>query len=115
MRTVYPLVSYRDAGKAIDWLVQAFGFEVHQLVTDPDGGVRHGELTVGTGMIMTSTGEPGGPGIYVVVDDPDAHHAGAVTAGAEITRGLADQDYGSRDYACKDPEGNDWYFGTYRP
>lgn len=115
MRTVYPLVFYRDAGKAVDWLVEAFGFEVHELVTDPDGGVRHGELIVGTGMIMTGMGEPGGPGIYVVVDDPDAHHARAVAAGAEITSGPADKDYGSRDYACKDPEGNDWYFGTYRP
>ncbi|WP_440065928.1 VOC family protein [Streptosporangium sp. OZ121] len=115
MRTVYPLVRYRAPGKAVDWLVQAFGFEVHELVTTADGGVGHGELIVGTGMIMTGTGEPGGPGIYVVVDDPDAHHARAVAAGAEITREPADQDYGSRDYACRDPEGNDWYFGTYRP
>jgi uncharacterized glyoxalase superfamily protein PhnB len=115
MRTVYPLVRYRDAGKAVEWLVQAFGFEVHELVKADDGGVRHGELIVGTGMIMTGTGEPGGPGIYVVVDDPDAHHARAVAARAEITSGLTDTDYGSRDYACKDPEGNDWYFGTYRP
>ena len=28
---------------------------------------------------------------------------------------LADQDYGSRDFAVRDPEGNIWSFGTYRP
>ena len=28
---------------------------------------------------------------------------------------LVDQSYGSREYACEDPEGNIWYFGTYRP
>lgn len=28
---------------------------------------------------------------------------------------LTDQDYGSRDYAAHDPEGNLWSFGTYRP
>jgi uncharacterized glyoxalase superfamily protein PhnB len=28
---------------------------------------------------------------------------------------LADQHYGSRDYSCRDPEGNLWSFGTYRP
>ena len=52
---------------------------------------------------------------YVAVEDADAHHAQAVAAGAEITTGLTDQDYGSRDYAAKDPEGNQWNFGTYRP
>ena len=25
------------------------------------------------------------------------------------------QDYGGRDYTCKDPEGNVWTFGTYDP
>ncbi|MFI7055668.1 VOC family protein [Streptosporangium canum] len=115
MRTVYPLVRYREPAKAVDWLVRAFGFEVHELVRSGDGGVDHAELTVGTGMVMTGTGEPGGPGIYIAIEDPDAHHAGAVDAGAEITRELTDQPYGSRDYACKDPEGNEWFFGTYRP
>jgi len=26
---------------------------------------------------------------------------------------LLDTDYGSRDYAARDPEGNLWSFGTY--
>lgn len=115
MRTVYPVVRYRDPGKAVDWLVQAFGFEVHELNTAPDGSLGHGELIVGTGMVMTGKGEPGGPGIYIAVDDPDAHHDRAAAAGAEVTSEPADLHYGSREYACKDPEGNSWYFGTYRP
>ncbi|GCC47386.1 hypothetical protein chiPu_0031451, partial [Chiloscyllium punctatum] len=28
---------------------------------------------------------------------------------------LRDTDYGSRDFACRDPEGNLWSFGTYWP
>jgi uncharacterized glyoxalase superfamily protein PhnB len=28
---------------------------------------------------------------------------------------LTDLDYGSRDYAALDPEGNRWNFGTYDP
>ena len=51
----------------------------------------------------------------MIVEDPDSHHARAVAAGAEITRELTDQDYGSREYAAKDPAGNVWSFGTYRP
>lgn len=29
--------------------------------------------------------------------------------------GSARYDYGSRDFACRDPEGNLWSFGTYWP
>ena len=53
--------------------------------------------------------------VYIVVDDPDAHHARAKAAGATIIRELEDQDYGSRDYSARDPEGNIWSFGTYDP
>ena len=53
--------------------------------------------------------------LYVVVDDPAAHHARAKDAGATIERELTDQDYGSREFTARDPEGNLWSFGTYRP
>jgi uncharacterized glyoxalase superfamily protein PhnB len=38
-----------------------------------------------------------------------------VAAGAEVVMPLTDQDYGSRDYTARDPEGNLWSFGTYLP
>jgi len=47
---------------------------------------------------------------YVYVDDVDAHHAGAKTAGAQIVTELADQTYGDRNYTAKDPEGQLWTF-----
>jgi uncharacterized glyoxalase superfamily protein PhnB len=53
--------------------------------------------------------------LYVAVDDPDAHHARASEAGATIERELNETDYGSREYTARDPEGNLWSFGTYRP
>lgn len=37
----------------------------------------------------------------------------ARAAGAEITADLHVTDYGSRDFAARDPEGNRWSFGTY--
>ena len=55
------------------------------------------------------------PGIYLAVDDVDAHHDKAVAAGAEIAYPLTDQPYGSREYAVRDLEGHLWYVGTYRP
>ena len=33
----------------------------------------------------------------------------------EILEELTDRDYGSREFICRDPEGNVWSFGTYWP
>lgn len=49
-----------------------------------------------------------------VSDEPDALFARATAAGARVVRGLADEDYGSRGFTVRDPEGNPWSFGTYR-
>ena len=56
-----------------------------------------------------------GGGIYTVVGNPDMHAQRARAAGAELTNELHDTDYGSREYSARDPEGNVWHFGTYRP
>jgi uncharacterized glyoxalase superfamily protein PhnB len=45
----------------------------------------------------------------------DALHERAKAAGAEVVMEPMDTDYGSRDFAIRDPEGNLWNFGTYRP
>lgn len=120
--TFYPCVAYRDARAAIDWLERAFGFEC--LMIHPEQGpVVHAELAFGTGVLMVSTLDEAFAAApkrrynapYVHVADPDAHHARAVAAGAEITRPLENTDYGSREYCARDPEGNEWSFGTYRP
>lgn len=123
MRSIYPVFRYTDAKAAIDWLVEAFGFERGPVSEGPDGTVAHAELTFGTGMIMVgqragATGPPPGADdwrVYVAVDDVDAHHARAVAAGAEVVMPLTDQPYGSREYGARDLEGNPWSFGTYRP
>jgi uncharacterized glyoxalase superfamily protein PhnB len=58
--------------------------------------------------------QPGSFGAYVVTGEPDALFARAAAAGAEILTPPHDTDYGSRDFAARDPEGNRWSFGTYR-
>ena len=120
--TVFPALNYDDARAAIDFLVTAFGGERHAVYEGDDGSIRHAEISFGNGIVMfgpASSEFPAtrgaGGGVYVVVDDPDALHARARDAGAEIIRELQDQDYGSREFAAKDPEGNSWYFGTYQP
>jgi uncharacterized glyoxalase superfamily protein PhnB len=124
---IYPTLTYDDANAAIDWLCRVFGFTRRLVVPGPDGTVVHSELSLGPGVIMVSSPKPDAgrvsprslPAVHgalcVQVDDPDSHFARATEAGAEILRELKDEEYGSRGYMVKDPEGNHWYFGTYRP
>jgi uncharacterized glyoxalase superfamily protein PhnB len=117
---------FRDAPAMIDWLDKAFGFTVHARYGE---GViiQHAELALGSAMIMLGSsrcdrfgeivGEPGpnGRSIYIAVDDADAAFLRAEAAGAEIMEGLTDRGYGSREFICRDPEGNVWSLGTYWP
>ena len=120
-QSLFPIVVYRDAAAAIDFLERAFGFERTAVHTGADGSVVHAEVAFRGSHVMLGSVREGGAGapgqgvVYVVVEDADAHHARAVEAGAEIVMPLTDQDYGSRDYSARDPEGNLWSFGTYAP
>ena len=120
--TIYPVVRFADAQAGIDFLVRAFGFTEHHVDQGPDGQIVHAELRFGDGFVMvgqSGVGEPvfdtGAQSIYVVAEDVDAIHDRAVAAGAEIVYPLTDQPYGSRDFSARDPRGNVWSFGTYRP
>jgi uncharacterized glyoxalase superfamily protein PhnB len=121
--TISVILSYDDAPAAIDFLERAFGFERGAVYTNDDGAVQHAEVWHRGSCIMLGTSGAGSADVtprgqgraYVAVEDADAHHARAAGAGAEIVSGLTDQDYGSRDYAARDPEGNLWSFGTYLP
>ncbi|MFG2486606.1 MULTISPECIES: VOC family protein [Streptomyces] len=124
--SICPTLVYRDAKAAIKLLTEAFGFSQVAVYEGEDGSVMHAELTYGNGMVMLGSSGRGGAfdkamegagpsGVYVVVDDVDAHHRRAVEHGAEIVMEPTDQDYGSRDYMARDAEGNVWSFGTYAP
>jgi uncharacterized glyoxalase superfamily protein PhnB len=122
-------MTYHDARAALDWLKEAFAFERSSVHEGPDGTIAHAELKLGDGMVMLGTAgdndfglktarELGGvnQGVYVIVDDGiDTHFERAKAAGADIVREPNDTDYDSREYMARDPEGNLWSFGTYRP
>jgi uncharacterized glyoxalase superfamily protein PhnB len=120
--TVWPCLSYSDERAAIRFLVEAFGFQETLVVPgDRDGEITHVELRWPEGGgIMFGSGEgefgvkPGNASLYVVTSQPDALYERATAAGAEVVRGLKDEDYGSRGFTVRDPEGNHWTFGTYR-
>ncbi len=56
-----------------------------------------------------------GYGVYVYVEDEDAHYERARAAGAEIAYPPEDTDFGTRRYRALDLDGYEWSFGTYRP
>lgn len=128
---------YADASAAIDWLCEAYGFELRLKVEGEQGRVEHSELTYGEALIMVSQESPqadrvwkrrlrsprsvGGlstQSIMLFVDDADAHCAHARAHGAQIVDEPATHDYGAdywadRSYGAVDPEGHVWWF-THR-
>lgn len=133
MPTIIPVLRYRDAPAAIEWLCQAFGFERHLVVPNDDGTVAHAQLSFGHGMIMLGSvlkeetefgtlmkqpDEVGGgqtQSTYVVVADADAAYSRAKAGGAKIALEIRDEDYGGRGFGCFDVEGHLWSFGSYDP
>jgi uncharacterized glyoxalase superfamily protein PhnB len=118
--TVWGTFQARDARALIEFLV-ALGFEETVVYGEGDR-VDHAQLDwpEGGGIMMGShkpdgewSTQPGGSGFYVVTADPQAVHQRAKAAGAEITREPSTTDYGSTEFALRDPEGNKWSFGTY--
>jgi uncharacterized glyoxalase superfamily protein PhnB len=125
-------LTYRDAARMIDWLCEAFGFELRLKVESEGGGIKHSELTYGEGLIMVGQ-EEAGPNprfgtkflsplsaggitqsLMIYVDDVDAHCERARAAGARIIAEPEVHDYGDdywadRSYGALDPEGHMWW------
>ena len=121
---IFPSLRYRDAPAAIEWLVRVLGFEIHAVIDGLGETIAHAELRLGNGMVMIGSDVhregvpsqgPGGGWVYIVLTDVNAHYERARRESAEIVMELTDTEYGSRDYAVRDPEGNLWNFGTYNP
>lgn len=120
--TVWPSLQAHDALALIDFYVHTFGFLRTAVYADGDQ-VAHAQLDWPEGGgIMLGSHKPDGPwnrppgtfGAYVVTDHVDELFNRVKAAGATVLSEPTDQDYGSREFAVRDPEGNLWSFGTYR-
>ncbi|GAA0673320.1 VOC family protein [Kitasatospora atroaurantiaca] len=121
---VWPSLRAENARALIRFLVDAFGFEETVVYGEGDR-VDHAQLDwpEGGGIMLGSVKKdaqgdlsplrPGTFAAYVVTARPDELCTRAKAAGAEIIAEPHDTEYGSRDFAARDPEGNGWYFGTY--
>ena len=119
-QTITPYLLYEDVDSALEFLARAFGFEEQVRFTSDAGYVNHAEMRLGDAAIYL--GDPGDHyknpkrlgqetvGIYVLVEDIDAHYERAKAAGVEINEQLTDKDYGDRRYTATDQEGHVWFF-----
>ena len=119
---IIPYLSYQDVPAALDWLARVFGFTEEMRTGTPSGGM-HGEMRFGGRLIMMGQcAHAGGMvtprqaglatmGVFIYLDDVDAHHARASAAGAEIVHTPHDVPYG-RTYEARDLDGHPWYFTT---
>ncbi len=121
--TVWLTLQAHDAAKLIDYYRRTFGVALAARY-GTDDVVDHAQLNwpEGSGGIMIGSHKPGAqwcrePGTaaaYVVAADPDELYRRIVRRGADVVRPLAETDYGAREFAVRDPEGNLWSFGDYR-
>lgn len=124
---LYHTMRCKDAEAMITWLKDVLGF-TERVIYRRDGKVIHGELMFGSSILMLGqnrdneytklVGDLGGrrtDAVYLAVDDPDALHDKVKASGARIEMELRNTEYGSRDFAARDPEGGLWSFGTYWP
>jgi PhnB protein len=116
LRAVNVYLHPRGAGQVIDFLKQAFAAEEVERYAGPDGTIHHAQVRIGDSVI--EMGEAHGPYqpmptmFYLYVEDADASYKRAVQAGATSLSEPADQPYGDRNAAVKDPFDNVWYVAT---
>src|SRR4029077_4707178 len=113
LTSITPYIIVRPAAQFIEFLKLAFEGTERMRMPAPDGSVMHGEVAIGNGAIEVSDGNeqyPTAPAaIHLYVDDADATYERAMKAGASSIYPVADQPWGERWGAVRDPFGNVWY------
>jgi uncharacterized glyoxalase superfamily protein PhnB len=129
---VMPNLGYRDAPRALRFLVEAFGFTVVERYDREGGAVGYARLRwPGGGGVTAYSAEPGtasvadhvagsGKGypafsVHVETDRPDELFTRAVAHGAKVVQPIHDSAVGTRGFVVRDPEGLTWSFGTPLP
>jgi len=126
---IMPTYRYRDCDGAVRWLVDVLGCSEHFINRSDTGAIGHGELRFGNGMLMVGSFpdqvsgdvpdlDLGHASTYFIVDDEDVLEATwhrTQAAEAPVVQAFQRQPYGGASFTVRDPEGNYWTVGSYRP
>ena len=123
--TASPRLTFKDAGKAIEFYKNAFGArEIFRF--EVGGGVAHAEIAIGDSILHLSEEWPEGGRfsaetlgnspiwLSICVGDVDAFAGSAIAAGMKVKRPIQDQFYGRRDILLTDPFGYIWNVNTVK-
>lgn len=117
IRSLYPRLVVSGADAALAFYTAAFGGEVLERYTDPDGRVVHAMVQAGPVRFAVKDADsydpaPAAGGVAVIlaleVDDADAVGERMLAAGASVIFPIADQPYGERGGRLADPFGHQW-------
>jgi PhnB protein len=117
MTDLYPRLVVNGADAALAFYANAFGGEVTERFTDPDGRVVHAMVNLDGVRFAVKDADGHDPapvtgGVPVIialyVDDPDAVAARMVDHGATVIFAVDDQPYGERGGRLADPFGHLW-------
>jgi len=124
--TITPMLSVRDAARAIEFYKKAFNAQQLFRMDGPDGKLMHAELKIGNSIFMLGeeNQERGCPSpaslngtpisLYLYVENVDAAFNQAVNAGAKVEMPVADMFWGDRFGQVSDPFGHRWSLATHK-
>lgn len=121
--TVTPLLIVKDGAAALELYEKALGAQTVMRLDTPDGEkVLHAVLQVGSSKIflgdesdkMKAPIDEAGTRLYVYVDDVDAQHATALSAGMSEKHALEDMFWGDRTTVLNCPHGHTWTLATHQ-
>lgn len=116
--SVTPYLVVDDPESLINFVKQGLGAEEMFRMDGPDGKIGHAEVRIGDSMVMLggASGSAGGQAmpatLYLYVDDTDGTYRRAIESGGASVEEPADQFYGDRRAAVRDPVGNIWFLAT---
>ncbi|CAN5923503.1 VOC family protein [soil metagenome] len=116
LQTVTPFLNIKNAAEAIELYKKAFGAEVRESYSNPDGKIMMCELQIGTSVVRVSDAIKDAPtqsGLSLYVENADAWWQRAIDAGLEVVMPLQDMFWGDRFGAVRDPFGNMWSIATH--
>ena len=124
--TITPMLTVRDAARAIEFYEKAFNAQQLYRMDGPDGKIMHAELKIGNSIFMlgeenqqmncssplTLKGTP--VSLYLYVENVDAAFNQAVKAGAKVEMPVSDMFWGDRFGQVSDSSGHRWSLATHK-